>query len=82
MRRRLRIHSYRDSRDGDVLISRHWTKGDVWDCACCGEENDEDDRFCWWCRAEKGEYVCERCGHRNKRDSTECEECGVERPDE
>ena len=52
-----------------------------WDCRVCRSEND-DRSHCWECSQERGNWMCEDCGHVNKKGSDECETCGREKPDE
>lgn len=68
-----RILRDRSNRDGDALIVRIG-----WDCGVCAEENDPDDRFCWQCSAERGDWLC-GCGRLNRKTDRECSDCGREK---
>lgn len=82
MARYWRFAHYPDSAGdtADLMVAHYVADGVTWDCRCCASPNNPDDRFCYWCKAEHGEWVCERCGRRNRKDE-ECSECGAENPD-
>ena len=76
-----RILRDRSHRDDDALIAPIVVHGAVWYCGACGEDNQDDDVFCWYCTAPMGSWVCD-CGRRNGKGDGECSECGREKPEE
>ena len=81
---RLRIQRDRSHRDDDAMIVPVIVPGTKWSCLACGfHDNDEDeDRFCGWCKSERGDWLCERCGHKNPKREDDCEGCGHPRPED
>lgn len=75
-----RILRDRGHRDDDALIApcHEWKP---WDCLVCLHTIDDGGLFCPICSAERGDWLCERCGHKNKKRSPECEECGTPKPE-
>lgn len=79
---RYRIHHDREHRDGlDDMIAPVIVPGAIWYCGACGEDNEDGDVGCWYCRTERGDWMCSEDGHKNPKGADECEECGRERPD-
>ena len=64
------------------MIARVLEHGAVWYCAVDGEPNEDDDRFCFYCKSERGDWLCPDDGHRNPKGADECEECGRARPED
>lgn len=79
---RYRIVLDRSSRDGDAMIAPYIVPGPVWACGVCGEDSNEDDRACWFCHTDRGDWICDRDGHKNPAGADECEECGSPKPDD
>lgn len=82
MRRHYRFVHVRETAEDpvDLIVAHYVTDAPAWDCGVCAEPNEGDDRFCWWCRAEHGDWLCD-CGRRNRKADEECSECGTPQPD-
>lgn len=78
-----RIARVQDSAGDTTHLSVFVVEHEHWRCAVCLHDNESDewDR-CGFCNRERGDWLCEPCGHRNKKGAKDCEECGTPRPED